>query len=72
MEAITVKSGPNPSGNTIRRRDQGEKWPDPERARDPRPLVRPGTGEADGRFMRPRLGAGPGLIIIAETVLGPS
>ena len=36
MEAITAKSGPNPSGNTIRRSDQGEKWPKPERERDPR------------------------------------
>ena len=35
MEAIRAKSGPNPSGNAIRHSDQGEKWPKPERERDP-------------------------------------
>ena len=35
LEAIRAKSVPNPSGNTIRHSDQGEKWPKPERERDP-------------------------------------
>ena len=36
MGAIRAKSGPNPSGNAILGSDQGEKWPKPERERDPR------------------------------------
>ena len=41
LEAIRAKSGPNPSGKAIWQADQGEKWPKPERERDPRQEAEP-------------------------------
>ena len=49
LEAIRAKSGPNPSGNAICHSDQDEKWPKPERERDPcgrSPLKRHKPSEA--------------------------